>query len=110
MAQQVANSIKRVTLSVLLCCPLFAIAQVGGIEDRMAIAESKYEQAVKAGFAWRANRLALEAAREAFAAGDRERAAAEVEAAIKLADASLAQAARESESWSTRFPFASNDE
>ncbi len=105
MARQVVNSLTLLALLALLSVASCAFADKNGLAARMALAESKYQEAVDAGFAWRANRLALEAARVSMDTGNEQAAAAMIEEAIKLADASLAQAAREAEEWDTRFPF-----
>ncbi len=106
MAQQVVNSFRQALLVALICAPTLVSGGTSELQARMALAEAKYEEAIDAGFAWRANRLALEAARKALASGDEQTAEATIEEAIKLADASLAQAAREAKEWDTRFPFA----
>lgn len=105
MVQQVVNSVKQALLVSLLSLASFACADADDVNARMELAEAKYRQAQEAGFAWRANRLTLEKARMALSNGD-ENASVLVEEAIKLADASLSQAAREAEEWNTRFPFA----
>ena len=105
MVPQVVNNMKHSLLICLLGFASFACAGTNDLGSRLALAESKYQQAQDAGFAWRANRLALEKARVAVSNNDEE-ASALIEEAIKLADASLSQAAREAEEWNTRFPFA----
>ena len=65
-----------------------------------------YAQSQEAGFAWRANLLALEEARALLAEGDTTAAAERIEAALQLAEASLARAEREARDWRTRPPFA----
>ena len=68
-------------------------------------ARAKYEESVAAGFAWRPARVALEAAEAALAAGDVDDALVQAQQARALAEASLAQAAREARLWSSRPPF-----
>ena len=76
-------------------------------EAALATAQEKYAASAEAGFAWRNARLALEAAESALALEDYAGAQSQAELATTLAEASLAQAAREAEAWSQRAPFGS---
>ncbi len=103
MVLQVANSFLGI---VLLSAALAAQgASPGSVEEHLSVAEQKYAEAQAAGFAWRANRISLEAARQALTDGDEDKALALIEESIQLAEASLAQAAREAEDWQSRAPF-----
>ena len=103
MVRQVANSFLGI---VLLSAALSAQAvSPGSVEEHLAKADQKYAEAQAAGFAWVTNRTSLEAARQALADGDEDKALALIEESIRLAEASLAQAAREAEDWQSRAPF-----
>ncbi len=69
------------------------------------LAQSRYEQSQALGFAWVATAQRLRAAREALAGGQAQQAAELAGQAQSLADASIAQAERESVDWRTRSPM-----
>lgn len=67
-------------------------------------ADAAYTESEAAGHAWVNARRALETAREAAAQGDFAAAGTEGERALRLAEASLAQARAEEDAWRDRFP------
>ena len=67
-------------------------------------ADATYTESEAAGHAWVNARRALETAREAAAQGDFAAAGTEGERALRLAEASLAQARAEEDAWRDRFP------
>jgi len=83
--------------------------EAGSEQDRtaaeIALAQSKYEQSLSAGFAWRAARLALNEAQAAYAEADYALARGKAQMATQLAADSLEQARAEAIAWQTRFPF-----
>ena len=67
-------------------------------------AEAAYADSQAAGHAWVNAQRALEEARTAAAKGDLAEAGAQGEKALRLAEASLAQARTEESAWQDRFP------
>ena len=70
----------------------------------MEAAEAAYAESQAAGHAWVSARRALEDARMAAAKGDLAEAGVQGEKALRLAEASLAQARTEESAWQDRFP------
>jgi hypothetical protein len=71
----------------------------------LEVAMLMYQQSQDLGFAWRATVESIEAAKAAQQAGDTEAAQLQINRAIALAEASIAQAQREAVDWKTRPPF-----
>ena len=67
-------------------------------------AQAAYSEAEAAGHAWVSARRALEGANAAFDQGDIASAGEQGEKALRLAEASLAQARAEEHAWQDRFP------
>jgi hypothetical protein len=67
-------------------------------------AQTAYAESEAAGHAWVNARRALEDARAAATQGDFATAGAQGEKALRLAEASLAQARTEEDAWQDRFP------
>ena len=104
MARQLVS--KAFTIA-LLALPL-SVAQ-GAAPDLAAElqgAEADYAKARAQGFAWRANRQALDAARGALERGAEVEARDLIAEANRLAQLSLEQATREAQAWRNRPPFA----
>jgi len=68
-------------------------------------ARATYDRSVALGFAWRPAKQALEQAEAALAEGDGTAALDAAVRAIRLADASIAQAEHEAQAWQHRPPF-----
>ena len=108
MVRPRANSLRNAVLAAGLVVSSFGCAEPPGepdVQERLQLAQTRYDAALAAGHAWRAHRLALQSAREALTQGDSTAAHAHIDEAQLLADASLAQAKREAVEWQTRFPF-----
>ncbi len=67
-------------------------------------ARAAYAESQAAGHAWVSARTALDSARAAADRGDYAAAGSEGEKALRLAEASLAQARAEEDAWRDRFP------
>ncbi len=101
MDRQVVSSVFFI-IALALSSSTFAETELAA---QLEAAQASFAEAKAAGHAWRANRLALEAAERALTAGDEAEARARIDEAMQLAEASLAQAATEAETWQTRMPF-----
>ncbi|MGI9327948.1 MAG: hypothetical protein ACR2PZ_22200 [Pseudomonadales bacterium] len=73
----------------------------------LAVAQERYALSVDRGFAWRDALKQLEAAQNAFDAGDNGAALTAAQKAAELAALSLEQADAEAQAWQTRAPFGS---
>jgi hypothetical protein len=104
----VPQAVNKIILVSVLVCPTVVLGETPGHElgEALQRAHQQYAKAKIAGFAWRANRVALEQAEQALELGKVTAAQSFIELADELASASLKQAEREAKDWRTRPPFA----
>lgn len=104
------NLLLKVLVAFVLIVSMSAQAESSASEKSQAqqllqTAQAKYEQSRHLGFAWRSTNQAIAAAQTAYDAAEYSKAQQEAQSAIKLAEASIAQANTEATAWRTRQPF-----